>query len=290
MKGRKVPLAETVIEDGGHGATVILPNGKRIEASVQSGLLPDEYIHTDASYAYSAQPVEDLNLLRIHNHDGRARAIDTKSITSGSVTVYFRDVESQLIHHINEADAVLGCVAWLTSKAILSALAEKDPVVLVVQKEDFLRPDLTSGKGWARELRNRYDALSCTWERIELGLHLSTFHDPTIQPVRCIGNHNKTKRPAFPRMHHKFIVFCKEGTDAEIQPDWYGSRYLQPYAVWTGSFNFTENAGRSLENALFITDLEIVRAYVAEWENIVSLSEPLDWESDWVAPEWRIGT
>ena len=63
-----------------------------------------------------------------------------------------------------------------------------------------------------------------------------------------------------------------------------------PYAVWTGSFNLTKNASYSFENAIYTTDSEIVRAYYNEYGQIASMSEPLDWESDWIEPEWRIGS
>jgi len=87
-------------------------------------------------------------------------------------------------------------------------------------------------------------------------------------------------------MHNKFLVFRKaSGVDAES-----GRPQLDPYAVWTGSFNFTRNATASLENALVLTDPAIVRACYQEWEQILALSELLDWESDWIEPEWRIGS
>jgi phosphatidylserine/phosphatidylglycerophosphate/cardiolipin synthase-like enzyme len=60
--------------------------------------------------------------------------------------------------------------------------------------------------------------------------------------------------------------------------------------VWTGSFNFTYTGTRSFENAIYIEDPEVSRAYFNEWEQIAALSEPLDWESPYVAPQWRIGS
>ena len=63
-----------------------------------------------------------------------------------------------------------------------------------------------------------------------------------------------------------------------------------PYKVWTGSFNFTNNAERSFENAVVLEEPSIVQAYFKEFQQIAALSEPLDWESEWVEPEWRIGT
>jgi hypothetical protein len=247
----------------------------------------------------------DLNKLGVENHnDYHHEPIIKGPVASGQTIVYFRDLEQYLIQHINEADAVLGCIAWLTNKSILSALIQKNPVALVVQKEDFLRPDIGSTSRWKYELRKWYDALQCTWDRYYLpGIvsSLSVCRDPTMAPIRCVGNHNSKKYPAFPRMHHKFVVFCRIDTKkvwgewriidgVEAGAGWIDDPYLTPYAVWTGSFNFTENACRSLENALYITDTNIVRAYVHEWAHIESLSEPLDWESEWIEPQWRIGT
>ena len=54
--------------------------------------------------------------------------------------------------------------------------------------------------------------------------------------------------------------------------------------------NMSRNAKRSFENALFIEDAKLARIYYQEWGQIMALSEPLDWEHEWVAPEWRIGT
>lgn len=117
---------------------------------------------------------------------------------------------------------------------------------------------------------------------------LSTSCEPTLDPIRCCGNYNRDKNPAFPRMHHKFLVFCdvdeidysKEGTPKPVHPT----------KVWTGSFNLTKNAGMSLENAVILTDPALINAYYQEWGWVLSLSEPLNWETDWLTPEFRIGT
>jgi phosphatidylserine/phosphatidylglycerophosphate/cardiolipin synthase-like enzyme len=139
-------------------------------------------------------------------------------------------------------------------------------------------------------LRRLYESIKQLPERHRLGGlagSLSVCCDPTIQPVRCVGNHNREKKPAFPRMHNKFLVFCDV---LESGGDLYSGFEVKPYTVWTGSFNLTKNAAMSLENALVLTDPNIVRAYFREWEQILALSEPLDWGSDWCEPEWRIGT
>ena len=85
-------------------------------------------------------------------------------------------------------------------------------------------------------------------------------------------------------MHNKFLVFCKWKRGIN------GCRVVVPESVWTGSFNFTYNAGNSFENAILINNKEIAMAYFKEYAQIAALSEPLEWESEWMAPEWRIGS
>ncbi|ABL98523.1 hypothetical protein SHAM105786_15950 [Shewanella amazonensis] len=234
--------------------------------------------------------MEDLNKFQIDN-DGNynERFIDNSIESPTGTKVYFRDIENHLLAHIKQADAVFGAVAWLTSYSILDALAEKDNVSIIVQKEDFLRPDVGSRTDFKSTLRTKYNNLTCVLTRYSFGNILSSVSvlgDPSIEPVRCVGNHNRDKTPAFPRMHNKFLIFAK----VEASLEEYGIEKVTPYAVWTGSFNLTKNATMSLENALYITEPAIVEAYFKEYGQIAAMSEELDWRSDWVAPEWRIGT
>lgn len=213
------------------------------------------------------------------------------SVRYGFVTAVFRDLKERLIEQIDAHDFVVGCVAWLTDPDILAALARKRSVSIVVQKEDFLRPDSGSGSAWKYSLRAKYDAIenACSnLSRYDMKL-LSGFSycgNPNITAIRCVGNHNSTKKPAFPRMHNKFAVFGHISKDSEDEC----VECLMPWTVWTGSFNFTLNGGESLENAVIIKAPEIAHAYFNEWQQIVALSEPLDWDSEWIAPEWRIGS
>lgn len=211
--------------------------------------------------------------------------------TNEGVSVYFRDIEENLISHISEADAVFGAIAWLTNEAILNALSKVKNAIIIIQKEDFLRPDLGSNSGWKKVLRNGYSKLNNEITRYSFKnlLHLlSVASDPSIEPVRCVGNYNRDKKSIFPRMHNKFIIFAQT---SKLNNNYrFYDEVINPYAVWTGSFNFTKNATKSLENALYITVPSIVEAYFKEFEQIAAISEPLDWTADWVEPEWRIGT
>jgi hypothetical protein len=210
----------------------------------------------------------------------------------GGVRVYFRDLESHLIRHIGGADVVVGCVAWLTSLPILRALARKAGVSIVVQKEDWLRPDFGARGDWKTELRAHYGWLPSSLTRFDEGLKGTVLRSMSwgsgaepIEAVRCVGNYNSEGPPSFPRAHHKFVVFCRlvEGTDSLY-------RNYVPYEVWTGSFNFTQNAVRSFENAVVLRDPAVVWAYFQEYAQIAALSEVLDWEKEWVEPQWRIGS
>ncbi|MDW7691575.1 hypothetical protein R9C00_17490 [Flammeovirgaceae bacterium SG7u.111] len=123
---------------------------------------------------------------------------------------------------------------------------------------------------------------------------LSVCGDPSVDPIRCVGNHNLDKQPAFPRAHNKFLVFCnfiKESTDDTRKNE---EAIYNPVSVWTGSFNLTWNAVNSFENAIYLEDKNgnnpIIMSYLKEHHQIFALSEKIDWRTDWVEPEFRIGT
>jgi hypothetical protein len=239
--------------------------------------------------------LKDLNKLEI-TADTCTEPLTNNSAASsdGSVRVHFRDLEKALIANIRKARLVVGCVAWLTSEPLLNALASvSSGVSIVVQKEDFLRPDLNTNSDWALWLQSLYSNLRCKITRGEFPgitreLSFST-SNLQMDAVRCVGNHNREKKVAFPRMHNKFIIFCDIKKEIVVGEDGCHSNIV-PYAVWTGSFNFSKTAKFSFENAVVLTDKSIVQAYFNEWGQINALSEPLDWTDPWCSPEWRIGS
>jgi hypothetical protein len=212
--------------------------------------------------------------------------------SKGNVIVYFRHIEKHLIHHITTAEIVVGCVAWVTHQSILQALAKvPQGVSIIIQKEDFLRPDLGSNSNWRAELRRRYSQLRSLsfWPDLLDIVTAAINGDRFIDPVRCVGIYNRSNAPAAPRMHHKFLVFCRLKASKVVNSDeTYVLKEIEPYAVWTGSFNLTFNAVNSLENAVLLSDLDIAKAYYQEWQDVAFISEPLDWEQDWVQPQWGV--
>ncbi len=224
----------------------------------------------------------DLNKLGIedvdtYGHGSKYRVLMANPNTEsedGKIKVYFRDIKQHLIQHINEAYGVVGCIAWLTDWDILDAMSLKEIASIIVQKEDFLRPDYGAKSNWKKDLRSRYDKINFSMWKTDIkgmgGISYARCGDD-VEGIRCLGNYNKDKNPAFPRCHHKFLLTCKFEKS--------NNNPFTPTGVWTGSFNFTNNASNSLENAVYITDKNIVAAYYAEWINCLQRSEPLDWES-----------
>ena len=224
------------------------------------------------------------------------------------VSVHFRDLESNIIRYIKNADIVVGCVAWLRSFPILNSLKEKVAVSIVVQKEEFLRPDYGEKKDYSnRHLHEAYNSLpplyrtnKATSEAIVLRTNTMDSEAEPISAIRCVGFARRKNQVSLPLMHHKFLVFCRYKGICEEYEDYTGKypsynlfgNYgkIKPYAVWSGSYNLSKNGNNSFENALYIESLSLASAYFSEWGQVAALSEPLNWESEWVHPEYTVGT
>ena len=234
------------------------------------------------------------------------------SCVSGDVEVVFQGHQQRLLETIDQARRAglvcTGAVAWLTDRKVLDALATL-PSSLVVQKEDFLRPDpdaQDTPDGFRDRLRKQYGAIYASGELHDLFQrhnfppplgNMNLLGSPDIAGVRCFGCRNdrtNSRNRGRPLMHNKFLVFSDlrlaavpgDGEDGET---WHHVHW-DPRFVWTGSANLSYLAPRSMENCLIIRRPRVARSYLNEWAQIMALSEPLHWRSEWVAPEWREGT
>jgi hypothetical protein len=245
--------------------------------------------------------VTDLTQLTIDN--GCEPGIEQEDYSTAkpavAAEVVFRQHRDRLLTLITEYPYVLGCVAWLTDMRVLDALATRKGVNILVQKEDFLRPDLDGAADFAVTLRRAYDRLETVERHYAPGIAPElSYCSGAGAAIRCVGNYNADKHPAWPRMYNKFLVFCSEYKRVDVEAydwsvEWDGDRsypYLRPDCVWTGSYNITFNAQKSFENAVILRDPDIADAYAREWAQILALSEPLDWQARWSAPEYRIGS
>lgn len=215
-------------------------------------------------------------------------------VVCDGVEVLFYNQRARLIELINRSSVVVGCAAWLTDLAVLAALQNKT-VCIIVQKEDFLRPDFNDDRWYKDKLQAAYKKLSGI-SRYELKTPFSVCAGDDSEPaILCAGLANPHKKSAWPRMHHKFLLFRFNDVPADecdLQNDECEghSKFGNFDAVFTGSYNITKNATNSLENSLIITKQPIVDAYYQEFEHVFGMSEPLDWNSEWVNPRYRVGT
>lgn len=240
-------------------------------------------------YVTDEFPTDNLNMLVGNVAENAAETPRAAGSLCRNATVHFDFVEMHCASFIEKYPVVIGCVAWLTSSPILDALKSREGASIIVQKEDFLRPD--PGGLSLNSLRPKYDAVPgiTRFEFAHAG-NLSYCAGPDVEGVRCAGIRPGDRARAFPRMHHKFIVGGRMRPDTFDDAEATPCETFEPEAVWTGSFNFTRNASRSLENAIVIDSPDVALAFLREWVFVLALSEPLDWESEYVAPEWRWGS
>lgn len=173
-----------------------------------------------------------------------------------------------------------------SQQPILGALASLDAAALVVQKEDNLPPG--------------YVGLSQMQQAFRLlkpfaldELRSSRFAMMEEISVRCVGVAAKGSTRA--NMHHKFLVLGSFATIPTTVVNGYtGEQHVEqrrvfcPEAAWLGSFNFTRNASRSLESTVIVRDQEIARRLRDEFCAILEISEPLDWNSQHIKPEFWV--
>lgn len=238
------------------------------------------------------QKVESLHDCKIIGDIANEYMIDNGlRVKNADTEIFFRNHEEHLIEFIESSEVIVGCVAWLTNENILKSLKKCKQVGIVVQKEDFLRPDMGTRPGWTNRLRKFYGELNGFRTRYDFKFlsKMSYGGKCCEEAIRCVGIYNYDKKPAIPRMHNKFIIGAriKRASFSSDKEKWDGN--IIPEKVWTGCFNFTVNATRSYENVVIFRDKEIAEGYLKEYEQIMALSEPLDWKSNWVCPEWRIG-
>lgn len=227
------------------------------------------------------------------------------------VQAFTGDILGALLNKVATVDfnCLVGCVAWMTNSDFVRALTQRSrkvSVSLIVQKEHFLKPSSlrrSQKKGrlgsnfqfdYGTYLQKQFSGLapldtSLLKEQAVGGTFLLPHVDTSVAPsdaVRCVGYAPTVRKPnksspmdkALPKMHHKFLLFCKHNATTGT---------IKPVAVWTGSFNFTRNATMSRENAVWIEgDEAVLYTYLSEWECMYAISEPLDWEKPRVTPQF----
>ena len=237
------------------------------------------------------------------------------SCVSGHTRLLYRNHKRWLLKLLEEARVrgwvCFGCMAWLTDYDILEGLA-RIPCSIIVQKGDLWRPDLADGekRGVQRaRVRRQYEAIGRSdrtggktvgyFQRQHMPWPLgqmSQCADPAIAGVRSFGisTGRSAEAPLWtPLMHNKFVVFAelvlKPGAGSSEEDPWEVPEW-QGRVLWTGSLNLTRLSRRSCETALIFRDPVFADAAIREWAQIAALSEPLEWTSEWINPQWRLGS
>ncbi len=190
-----------------------------------------------------------------------------------AVDVYFDNIEHYLLQVLEKWAAgrvVVGCVAWLSNPRIIKALSRCKYLLLAVNDQDYAR----WGNGIAQKL---YPSLPMSaFSPRDMFGHLDTplsfMTDGNYPPVWALGEGHGNAL-----MHSKYLVFfdtvhCSESNNSVA------SLKLEPCAVWTGSFNFTKNATCNIENAQFIQDDRVARAYFNDFADVFKVARPLRFE------------
>jgi hypothetical protein len=180
--------------------------------------------------------------------------------------LFLNDLELRLMEFIESSSYVVGCMCWLTSTSILSALQKKKGVKIIVAKEYYLNPKLNSKKSdYHVNTRKKYDQLPDPDKSTAEIL----FPDIVIPDgaIVTFGDPREDRR-----MHHKFLIFFND--DLEIM------------GCWTGSYNATTNGSVSLENAVYLRDRDIAVKLLNEVRTIMPLCEHYLWQDpNFIRPE-----
>lgn len=150
----------------------------------------------------------------------------------------------RVCEYIEQSHSVVGCVAWFTSRPILFRLQQK-PSCFILKNEEYLDSRSREFDKTLREFMNQVVFYPNRDQDSRFG--------DVLQPFLVVS-------PACGIMHNKFVVL---------------ERNDKPYAVITGSFNFTNNASSNLENIVYIESEEIASGYRKYWSNILGASSTL---------------
>ena len=204
------------------------------------------------------------------------------------MSVYFSDIHEKLINVIKQYGAnntVVGCIAWLSNRNIINTIAKYcKRVLFVVNNEDYSKWGNGKNPELYQKLPRFNQPLAVAFKHLNTPLNTLEVNSNKIStsnyaPVRAYGN----PCGKGPLLHSKYLVFFKTVTiivtnvdkDDDDGQDNVEKDIEIPFAVWTGSINFTEGSKNNQENAQFIINKEIAEAYFNDFSTTFMHSEPI---------------
>lgn len=193
------------------------------------------------------------------------------------------DLAAGLIAHSETVrrPVVLGCVPWLTSIGVASALCQQQAVCIVVDKRGTdgergiyraVRKLISEGRPISNEYLPGFDLVTRRVEgqRAVLGPSDFPVEELELGPVRVGGWYGPGNLPI---LHAKMAVCC----NAWIGEDDFGYERsgLTAVRTWTGSANWTENSSRHTEVGLWIDDRAFAAMALDFIVGLIRDSEPM---------------
>ena len=205
-------------------------------------VLPSTVIFTQSTPSarkIAFTPAHDLND-RLQC-SARRQECDVSNVAN--VTVMFEDISDRLCDIISHTPYLVGCMAWLSDKQILSAMEQCRGVSIVVTNDALLS----------------LPSIAASYKRLT-PVAATPKADEKHEAIRCLGSRTGRFRAL---MHHKFLV----GLDDARAPVW----------VVTGSFNASNQAQRNIENAMVIRDARVAAVYHSEFIRVREASKAIAW-------------
>jgi len=178
----------------------------------------------------------DLNK-QIDDEERKRQKVHQRGKRKVSILFDGRGIQNAVVRNIKHEDTayVVGCVAWLSNKRILKAMADHLKGVTIITTTDKLTK--------RRKNQQAYAKLS------------GCFAGGVI---RTVGEGRGRFKSL---MHHKFLIFLNAARE--------------PIGCMNGSFNVTESAVTNLENVMIFDDPEIATTFFEEFKRIHRISRPL---------------
>lgn len=223
-----------------------------------------------------------MNINEIFNSTGGV-------FTPRGIKVLFDGIEEEVCDQIADCEVVVGCGYKLTNSNIITALMDKKATCIVLDKKSVLEK-----RKFYENLNSKLTAYAFSPSRIDSPYffvplkfkdkeqkndHSIRMFGLSVKPYEdeFTGEYGSQKAKRHPLFHHKFLVFCRLDEFGHV---WANS-------VLTGSYNFTENANYSRENAILIEDKNIATGFLSEWQRCVVLSESFNhFCEDDISPEF----
>ncbi|CAH6418285.1 Hypothetical protein POVN_LOCUS55 [uncultured virus] len=164
---------------------------------------------------------------------------------------HFTKIKEAIATYLRGADTAYVCSAWFSCPHILEAMASLSKCELLVSTKPPCLHELKEA-------------------RIACYLHV---HQPKFSFSVEVKEDNERSVPSvkddvkeYELMHNKFIVLLKEAGEERIQT---------PYAVITGSYNFTKAADTNAENIVYIPDSVVAAVYLKQFFELRDLCTKL---------------